>query len=133
LRRCVLRALSDPAHPLRPGQIVLMTFDLSVAAEVKRALPGPEVCWLADSGAGAPRTTLEEIARAARGAGLDGIDVDAGWPMDAQIVQQIRGAAFKIYTWTIDDAHVARRLAAAGVDGITTNRPAELRAELGLP
>jgi glycerophosphoryl diester phosphodiesterase len=34
--------------------------------------------------------------------------------------------------WTVDDPEVARRLVGYGVDGITSNRAAALRAALGL-
>jgi glycerophosphoryl diester phosphodiesterase len=37
-----------------------------------------------------------------------------------------------LYVWTVDSPAQARRLASAGVDGITTNRPAWLRQKLGL-
>lgn len=126
------RALAAPLRPTRlpADQVALISFDLAGAMAMKRALPQHEVCWLADSGADAPRPTLEAIARAAREARLDGIDVDAGWMPDAYWVQQIRAMGFKLYVWTVDDARLARRFVAAGVDGITTNRPGWLRAQL---
>ena len=40
------------------------------------------------------------------------------------------GAGVLVGTWTVDDPVVARRLAEAGVDGITTNRPKWLREQL---
>ena len=46
------------------------------------------------------------------------------------IVKQIRKAGLKLYIWTVDDPAVALRLAGAGVDGITTNRPKWLREQL---
>ena len=131
VQRCVLSAVDGPAPVLQISQVVLMAFDFETARAAKAALPACEVCWLAESGAAAPRSSLQEIADAARAAGLDGIDVDAGWTMDARLVKQIRGDAFKLYAWTVDDAPLARKLAAAGLDGIATNRPARLRAELG--
>ena len=36
----------------------------------------------------------------------------------------------KVYIWTVDDVGMARQLAAAGVDGITTNTPARIRQTL---
>ena len=36
----------------------------------------------------------------------------------------------KTFVWTVDDAAVAKQLADAGVDGITTNRPQWLREQL---
>lgn len=133
LRRCVGRALRDQPVPLAPEQIAVIAFDLATAIAAKLALPVHEVCWLAETGDTAPAATLEEIARIAQNAGLDGIDVDAAWPLDAAIVQRVQqkcGGAFKIYVWTVDDASQARGLAAAGIAGLTTNRPGWLRAHL---
>ena len=53
--------------------------------------------------------------------------------LDAKTVQQIQSGGFKLYVWTVDDARLARRLVAAGVDGLTTNRPGWLRAQLAIP
>lgn len=131
LARCVARALQTPAVPLRANQIAFIAFDRRAAEATKRALPAHEVCWLAELGSG-PDPTLLEIARAARAAGLDGIDVDANWPMDAEVVQQIRRGGFKLYVWTVDDVLQARRLVSVGVDALTTNRPGWLRSELAV-
>lgn len=130
LQRCVARARHEQPVRLQAAQIAIITFDLPTAEAVKRALPDHEVCWLAEAGAEAPRPTLLEIARVARAAALDGVDVDAKWPLPKDVVQQIRRDGFKLYVWTVDDALLARSLAAAGVDALTTNRPAWLRAQL---
>ena len=130
LQRCVDVALHEPRGPLRPEQIAISTFDLPAAETAKRALPRHEVCWIADSGRAAPRPTLAAVVQAARAAGLDGVDLDAGWILNAEVVQQIQRDGFKVYVWTVDDANLARRLTAAGVDGITTNRPGWLRAQI---
>jgi glycerophosphoryl diester phosphodiesterase len=115
---------------LQPKQIAIISFDLAAARAAKAALPAHEVCWIADSGREAPLPTLTAIAAAARDAGLDGVDVEANWLTDGGIVKQLRANAFKVYAWTVDDAATARRLAAAGLDGITTNRPGWLRTQL---
>ena len=133
LVRCVRHALEAQPAPLRAGQIAIIAFDLPAARAAKVALPAHEVCWLAEAGEAAPHASLEEIARAARDAGLDGVDLDAAWPLDAQSVQQMHSGAFQVYVWTVDDARLAQRLAAAGVDGLTTNRPGWLRAQLARP
>jgi glycerophosphoryl diester phosphodiesterase len=130
LQRCITDRRQNPG--VLAHQIAIISFDLAVATAAKRALPVHEVCWIADAGADAPRSTLGEIARDARAAGLDGIDVASGWFLDAKTVQQIQSGGFKLYVWTVDDAPLARRLLAAGVDGLTTNRPGWLRAQLAI-
>jgi glycerophosphoryl diester phosphodiesterase len=126
-------AFAQRRHGLRETQSVIIAFDLAAAAAVKQTMPKLEVCWLAEAGAKAPHPTLREIADAARNRGLNGIDVDADWPLEPDMVQSLRSTGFKIYVWTVDDVDVARRLVAARVDGITTNRPGWLRAQLAPP
>jgi glycerophosphoryl diester phosphodiesterase len=128
LRHSVEVARRDGQIPA--GRIVIISFDRRGAEAAKRALPECEVCWLADSGRDAPHPTLTEIAKAARGAGLDGIDVETAWFLDEPIVQQIHAVGIKLYVWTVDDALRARYLARLGIDGITTNRPGWLRAQM---
>jgi glycerophosphoryl diester phosphodiesterase len=45
----------------------------------------------------------------------------------------VHAARLKLYIWTVDSPSQARKLLAAGVDGITTNRPEWLRAKLASP
>jgi glycerophosphoryl diester phosphodiesterase len=52
------------------------------------------------------------------------------FPIDAAFAARVKEAGLKFYVWTVDDAKVARKLAALGVDGITTNRPEWLRTVL---
>jgi glycerophosphoryl diester phosphodiesterase len=120
--------------PLAPAQVVVISFHYESARAAKRALPRCEVCWIlerpaaAAGGAGDPSSEAA-IARA-RAAQLDGLDLDADWPVDAALVDRVHAAGLKLYVWTVDDAERAHALAAAGVDGITTNRPGWLRERL---
>jgi glycerophosphoryl diester phosphodiesterase len=43
-------------------------------------------------------------------------------------VQRAHDRGLRVFTWTLDDPDVARKLAAWGVDGIITNEPAEILA-----
>ncbi len=53
--------------------------------------------------------------------------VDAINPFHTACTQSFMDAAkaknYSIYTWTVDDVHIAKKLAALGVTGIITNRP----------
>lgn len=48
----------------------------------------------------------------------------------AERVEAWHAKGQQVAVWTVDDAAEARRLAALGVDGVITNRPAELRSAL---
>ena len=106
---------------------VIIGFGYDTMVKAKKAMPDLPVCWLASS-KDAP--ALEVLIAKAREGGLDGLDLHHGFPIDAAFVERVRAAGLKLYTWTVDDAETARREAAAGVDGITTNRPARLRRDL---
>ena len=66
----------------------------------------------------------------AREAKLDGLDLQFKWPMNDAFVREVKAAGLKLAAWTIDDPEVARRLIAAGVESITTNKPGWLREQL---
>ncbi|MBM3696409.1 MAG: glycerophosphodiester phosphodiesterase, partial [Actinobacteria bacterium] len=49
----------------------------------------------------------------------------------AQLAAAARRAGLLLLTWTVDDPGEARRLAAAGLNGIITSRPDALRSAFG--
>ncbi len=119
----VLRASGRP-----PSTFLVMSFDLTVAAAAKRLLPEIETHWIVE--AGAPREQVDRLVARARAAGLDGLNLDRRFPLGADCVRAIHDAGLRLHVWTVDSAAPARRLALAGVDSITTNRPGRLRAQL---
>ena len=127
-----LRSLARDA--VADSQLVIIAFDRAVAVEAKRLLPAVEVhqlaAWKKDPATGAwPR--LETLIADARADGLDGLNLESRFPIDAAFVASVHAAGLKLYVWTVDDPALARRLAVAGVDALTTNRPGWLRAQLG--
>lgn len=118
------RAFAGSSHP--PATFVLMSFDLQVAAAAKRRFPAIETHGIVEcDGSSAER--LVSLMREAR---LDGVNLDRRFPLDAAFVAVLHAAGLKVHVWTVDDAALARRLVAAGVDSITTNRPGWLRQQL---
>lgn len=115
-----------------PAQLVVISFQLDAARAAKRALPTAESCWVLEREETGRTPEVGAILHSARGAGLDGIDLDYTWPVDAALCRQVHGAGLKLYVWTVDNAATAARLARDGVDGITTNRPGWLRTQLEL-
>lgn len=127
-----IRGSSTPSISGR--QIIPIGFDRTTMRLVKWALPECEVCWVV----GFARTLrgwrprVETLIEKAVEAGLDGLDVDARGPIDAEFVRAVHGAGLRLYVWTVDRVGLARRLIRAGVDGITTNRPGDLRRRLAM-
>ena len=120
----------------RPEQIVAIGFALETMERIKRTLPEAEVCWIAEfkrnwkTGGWSPKP--DTLIQKAKAAGLDGLDLGARGPITAKLVEQIKDAKLKLYVWTVDAPARALKLIAAGVDGITTNRPGWLREKLGV-
>jgi glycerophosphoryl diester phosphodiesterase len=50
-----------------------------------------------------------------------------------RLLTQAKTAGLEVVVWTVNDPAVARRLAAAGVDGIMTDDPKRLAAVIGAP
>jgi glycerophosphoryl diester phosphodiesterase len=121
------------ASGLNAAQLPLITFDLEVARAAKQRLPAHEVCWIVGYPSEGSAPAIEDLISRAKAAGLDGLDLNFRYPIDAGFVQKVRAAGLKLYTWTVDDPAVARAEAVAGVNGITTNRPGWLRQQLATP
>lgn len=117
----------------KSAQLAIIAFDYEVATQAKERLSGLPVYLLAafkadkKTGAMPELPTLIAKAKAAR---LDGLDLDYKFPIDAAFVAKVKDAGLGFYVWTVNDPAVARRLVGAGVDGITTDRPAWLREQL---
>ncbi len=117
----------------KPKQLRIITFHYEMAKAAKAQFPKHPVYWL--SGYTKDKKTgkfpeIDELIQKAKEANLDGLDLNSNFPIDKNFVKKVHKAGLKLYTWTVDDPEVARAEKKAGVDGITTNRPGFLRAEL---
>ena len=117
----------------RAEQLALIGFGYTTMAKAKQKFPALAVYWLV--GYGADKKTgkhpdLETLIVKAKAARFDGLNLDYTFPIDSTFVAKVEAAGLRLYVWTLDDAAVAAQLAAAGVRGITTNRPGWLRAQL---
>jgi glycerophosphoryl diester phosphodiesterase len=119
------------ASHLEPQQTVLIGFGYETMRLAKTALAERPVLWLAERDEQTNEyPSVGELIRRVQLAHLDGLDLEAGFPIDKAFVDQVHDAGLRLYTWTVDDPSTARKLAAAGVDAITTNRPAWLREKI---
>lgn len=121
------------ACALAHESIRFICFDYATLGETKAALPRAQTLHLADCAAkdrDAIETDLDALIAGAVAAGFDGLDLGASWPLDAAQVGRIHAAGLECHVWTVNDARRARELVAAGVDGLTTDRPGWLRDQL---
>lgn len=121
------------AFPAKADRLAIIGFDQETMVQAKRRLPRIPVYRLAsykkDRTTGKP-PEIDDLIAACKAGGLDGLDLEKKFPIDAAFVAKVRTAGLKLVTWTVNDAETARAEAAAGVDGITTDRPLELRRAL---
>ncbi|MDT0379909.1 glycerophosphodiester phosphodiesterase family protein [Streptomyces sp. DSM 42041] len=57
--------------------------------------------------------------------------VTADYVSEVQALEGAHGRPLEVFTWTVDDAATARRVAEAGVDGIISNAPDVVRDAVG--
>lgn len=122
--------------PQVPSNVAPISFDLEAVAAIKAARPDLECYWVLGwrrdwkRGGWLPKPAQMIEQTLARN--LDGLDVGANGPVTAAFVKKVHDAGLKVYVWTVDASVKARQLGAAGVDGIATNRPGWMRANLQL-
>jgi glycerophosphoryl diester phosphodiesterase len=118
------------ASPLYPKQLVIISFNYEVMKQSKPLFPEVEHYLLAgykkDKETG-KLPELSEFVEKAKAAKLDGLDLNHGWPIDDAFVKGLKDQGLKLITWTVNDPAVAKQHVKAGVDAITTDRPAYLR------
>jgi glycerophosphoryl diester phosphodiesterase len=115
----------------KPAQTVLIGFGYETVKAAKAKLPELQVYWLAGKNNKTKKyPSVDELIAKAKAAKLDGLNLESGFPIDKDFAQKVHDAGLKLYVWTVDDAALAKQEAAAGVEGITTNRPGWLREQL---
>lgn len=115
----------------RAAQLCIIAFDREVTRESKKAMPWMKVYRLSSEVTKDKKPVdLAALIADTVADGLDGLDLGLKWKWDAAMVGKIRAAGLELYVWTVNQPEDARRLAALGVDGITTDDPVMLRAAL---
>jgi glycerophosphoryl diester phosphodiesterase len=115
----------------RASQLCIIAFDRAVAQGCKQAMPWMPVYRLsAEKTKDKKPVDLAKLISDTKADGLDGLDLGLKWDWSPALVEQVRAAGLKLYAWTINKPEDARRLAALGLDGITTDDPVMLREAL---
>jgi glycerophosphoryl diester phosphodiesterase len=120
---------------LQPAQIKLIGFDRDVMTNAKQDFPQNEVFWVNNikqfENLNSWQPEIARIINEAKQAGLDGLDFSASKIIDKALVNLVKSAGMKVYVWTVNDPTEAMQLIEADVDGITTDRPQWVKAQLG--
>jgi glycerophosphoryl diester phosphodiesterase len=124
------------AFPEKQPRLAIIGVGYDTMVQAKKLLTAIPAYWLStakpDKKTGkAPE--LEDLIAKCRAGGLDGLDLSHEFPIDKEFVAKVHAAGLKLVTWTVNDPDVALREAAAGVDGITTDRPKAMRQKLSMP
>lgn len=122
----------------KPEGMRVIAFDFETIAEAKKLMPEVKMLWLVN-GEKDPATgkriypEIADLAKKAADAGLDGINLHHGFPINKDSVAAIHGKGLAIAVWTVNDSKTAMAMAEAGVDMIATDHPAKLREWLETP
>lgn len=124
-----LRSVVDEHAPTGVA-LVFMSFVPETVAAMARVLPDHQVCLLRTARQWRARGGLSAAVSLARASGAAALDFETHPRLDSQVTGAIHAAGLRLYVWTVNRISTARRLAAAGVDGITTDRCAWMHERL---
>jgi glycerophosphoryl diester phosphodiesterase len=115
---------------LRGHQLCIIAFNRQVAQEAKKALPWIKVYRLSSEKEKKNPVDLTQLIADTKADGLDGLDLGLKWKWNEAMVKQIKDAGLEVHVWTVNRPGDVQRLAALGVDGITTDDPIMAKAAL---
>lgn len=118
----------------REKRVLLHSFSYRACVEARKALLHIPV-YLLIASLQNPLTrawspSIDAALLKVKKARLDGIGANDTVQVDAAAVQKIHSAGWKLNIWTVDQVDEAKRLIDLGVDGLITNRPGWLKAQL---
>ena len=95
---------------------------------MKKAMPQCRALWLNSLIRDYGRVTAGELIAKLRELGVDGIDAAANPDTDAELIKAVHDAGMIYAVWTIDNPYQAQHFINMGVDAVTSNRAARLKA-----
>jgi glycerophosphoryl diester phosphodiesterase len=119
-------------------EIILIDFKIENLIAAKAILPDIRKLWLEGARHVDPVTNapiypeMSEVVAKVKQAGLDGLDLHHGFPINKAIMDMLKSHGLTVAVWTIDQPAIAEQWAASGVDAITTNKPNFIRNHLSM-
>ena len=115
-------------------RVLVHSFDFATCLAARKAMPRVPTYYLIaakyDRRTRKWAPALADAVRMAQEARLAGIGANDTPQIKAAAVRKLHATGLKLNIWTVDRVPAARRLIAAGVDGLITNRPGWLKARL---
>ena len=116
------------------AQTAIIGFEYETMQQAKQLMPELEVIWVF-------KVKQNKVTRKwqhkpdyyiqkAKAANLDGLDLGYNGFVNKAFVEQAKAADLPVYVWTVNKVADAKKLAAMGVTGITTDRPGLLLSAL---
>ena len=116
-------------------QMVLISFNLEVLTQAKQQMPDVPAYWLRCSTYDKEKDMVlpydPELIKTCKERNIDGLDLNFGG-LTNEFISQLNENNMPLYVWTVNDMNVAKSMLDFNVTGITTNLPAELKAEYNL-
>ena len=121
---------------VKPEQVVIISFNEEVLRACRQTLPRVKVNWLTsfkrENRVGSWRPSADSVLETLQRLGATGLGSKAEpGVVNRSFVSRLRAAGHELHCWTINDVAVAKKFRDLGVDSITTDRPAVIRAALG--
>jgi glycerophosphoryl diester phosphodiesterase len=118
---------------LDDSQTCIICFSKEVIGGAARQLPQIERYWLVslkrNQATRKVKPSVESLIKTSHDIGADGLDLGGAIDIiDANYVAEMKKVGLPVYIWTVNSPEEATRLKAAGVSGITTDRPKLLKA-----
>lgn len=125
--------ISKSGKSTEPLKIIAFNFDTLVKS--KALMPDIKTLWIV--GGSKNKVTgqtsypdLATLSEKASIAGLSGLSLNLGFPLDSPAVAAIKAKGLILAVWTVNDTDTAERYAAAELDAICTDHPAKIRPAL---
>ena len=116
------------------NQIEFISFNLEVIATIKEYFPDYKALWVLDLDYYWPHWLLRinplKIIKTIEENRLDGADVWAGKVINKSFIAAFKQKGLLLYTWTVNDVALGKKLLNLGIDGITTDRASWLSKQI---
>ena len=116
------------------NQIEIISFDYKTVMAAKKLMPDIRVLYLANLDYSwltkITSPSVERLIEKIKEGNLDGLNVWAGSMIDNKFTEKVKESNLLLYTWTINDPQLAKKLFSWGVDAVTTDRAGWMREAL---